>query len=402
MAKIGPNTLLQRVPRLRLQLESDNSARILLDDRALTCGPHALAVLNAFSQPTSMSAALSKLAPATGGAQDWVELTRTIVDLHAAGVLLDEESHAAPLREDATGFDGAAVHSVMLDDRERTSRFLEGIQEVVRAGDVVVDVGSGTGILAMAAARAGASRVYAIEASRIGKSAKLLFQENGFADRIVLVEGWSSQVTLPERADVLVSEIVGNDPFGEHVLEVTADAVKRLLKPKARLVPRRVRLFGLPVTVPAPEMAKHVFTSGALRRWGSWYGFDFAPLAKISRDSLRLLYVNPYRARGWPALSEPILIASLDLASRRDAEVQSVRSAPLTRPGRVDGVLLFFELDLGPTTTLSTHPAKVTRQNHWRSPVWTMAHPVEAVAGNRITLRYSYGSEGSRLEYRVR
>src|SRR5688572_13470835 len=140
MATLGPETVLQRAPRLRLQLESDNSARILLADCDLTCGPHGLAVLNAFAQPTTMSAALGRLV-SVAGVQEWAELARTIVDLHAAGVLRDEANNVPALSDDAKGFDGATVHSVMLNDRERTSRFLEGIREVVRPGDVVVDVG---------------------------------------------------------------------------------------------------------------------------------------------------------------------------------------------------------------------------------------------------------------------
>jgi hypothetical protein len=401
MAPIGPTTILQRAPHLRLHLESDNSVRIVLDDRTVACGPHGLAVLNAFAHPTAMSSGLAKLAQSSTGAQDWVELAQAIVDLHDTGVLLDEETRSPALREDAAGWDGAAVHSVMLNDRERTDRYLDAISEVLRPGDVVVDVGTGTGILAMAAARAGAARVYAIESSGVGRVAKTLFAENGLDDRIVLVEGWSTQVSLPERANVMVSEIVGNDPFGEHILEVTADAVSRFLVPKARLVPRRVRLFGLPVTVPDADLSRHAFTERVLQQWRSWYGFDFGPLARISRGSLRQFLINPYQARKWEALSEPVPIVTLDLARQR-GELKRARTATLERAGRLDGVLLFFELELGPTTTLSTRPDGVTRRNHWRSPVWMAAAPATVKAGDRLSLRFTYGHAGSHLEWRVR
>jgi predicted RNA methylase len=69
-------------------------------------------------------------------------------------------------------------------------------------------------MLAIAAACA-SSHVYAIEASGIGKLAKAIFKANGLADRITLIEGWSTQVNLPEKADVLISEIIGNEPLGE-------------------------------------------------------------------------------------------------------------------------------------------------------------------------------------------
>ena len=107
--------------------------------------------------------------------------------------------------------------------------------------------------------------------------------------RVTLVEGWSTKVELPERADVMISEIMGDEPFGEHVLEATADAVKRLLEPRARMIPRRVRLFAVPVAIPARALGEHLFTRTALRRWRSWYGFDFAPLEKISREGMPAL-----------------------------------------------------------------------------------------------------------------
>lgn len=135
------------------------------------------------------------------------------------------------------------LHLDMLNDRTRTLSFIEAIRETVRPGDVVLDVGTGTGILAAAAARAGARHVYAIEAGQIHRVARELFASNNLSDRITLVKGWSTQVELPERADVLISEVIGHEPLAEDVLETTWDAVARLVKPDARLVPRRLRIF---------------------------------------------------------------------------------------------------------------------------------------------------------------
>ena len=89
----------------------------------------------------------------------------------------------------------------------------------------------------MAAAPAGAKRVYAIEVRPIAEVAARFFQGSGLGDRITLIRGNSTEISLPERADVLVSEIIGNDPLAEQVLDTaTCDAVARLLKPGARLI----------------------------------------------------------------------------------------------------------------------------------------------------------------------
>ena len=99
--------------------------------------------------------------------------------------------------------DTIQLHVNMLNDRTRTSGYLASIGKAVRRGDVVLDIGTGTGIYAIAAARAGARHVYAVEAGRIAKAARTLFEANGVADRITLIRGLSTRITLPERADVL-------------------------------------------------------------------------------------------------------------------------------------------------------------------------------------------------------
>ena len=107
----------------------------------------------------------------TSGVQDWMALTTTIVRLYDAGILQDESQREQKLKTSKRGFGVPGIYVGMLNDRARTSRFLAGIAEVVRPGDIVVDIGTGTGVRAIAAARAGAKHVYAIEASDIGQVA---------------------------------------------------------------------------------------------------------------------------------------------------------------------------------------------------------------------------------------
>ena len=174
-------------------------------------------------------------------------------------------------------------HAAMLNDKARTSSYLASIRRVVRPGDIVVDIGTGTGIYAMAAALAGAQKVYAIEAGRIAWIARRLIEVNGLADRITLIRGLSTQIWLPERANVLISELIGDEPLAEQVIEITQDALRRLLKPGASLVPSGVKIFGLPVTIPDAELGKLTFAQGTVQNWRSWYGIEFAPLINISQ-----------------------------------------------------------------------------------------------------------------------
>ena len=132
------------------------------------------------------------------------------------GVLLDETGRR-PVLDSKDSFGAPYIHIKMLNDKARTDAYLKAIEEVIRPGDVVLDLGTGTGVFAATAARQGARHVYAIESSAIGSSAQGLFAANGLADRVTLVPGHSTQVSLPEPVDVLVSELIGNDPLGERI-----------------------------------------------------------------------------------------------------------------------------------------------------------------------------------------
>jgi len=390
MSNLTRNTILQRVPYLKLDLDSTNKTRIFLDGKLFEFGVHALKILDTFSHPTSVSEALKKLQTQITGAQDWMDLMSTIVHLHEAGALQDEAQNKPTLRTDTSGYDSAPIHVAMLNDRLRTSSFLAGIHEVVHPGDVVLDIGTGTGILAIAAARAGARHVYAIEASGIGKSAKTIFEANGLADRITLIEGWSTQINLPEHADVLISEIIGNEPLGERVLETTVDALKRLLKPNARLLPNRVKIFGLPIAIPQTELIKHTFAAETLQNWKSWYGIDFSPLIDITRNSPQTFYINPSLASDWKTLCKPVLLADVDFNDVSQLTIDNTMSVTTNASGELNGVLIYFELELGPTTRLSTHPEKADNDCSWRSPVWTFTDPLLLQTGDKFTVTYKY------------
>ena len=388
MTGLSPDRILHRAPGLKLHLRSDNYVRVSLDEETVTCGPHALAILDVFYQPTSFSEALRKLSRSSSGVQDWAALTSTIGQLYRAGVLQDETGRRA---EAGYGFGSPSGHVAMLNDRIRISSFLAGINEVVTPEDVVVDIGTGTGVLALAAARAGAKHVYAIEASDIGESAQAIFEANGLADRITLMRGWSTRIALPEHADVLVSEIIGNDPLGEEVLQVTMDARKRLLGPEARFIPNKVRVLMLPVAIPRDERMKRLVTEENLRNWYSWYGIEFDPLIQVKRNPFSGFYIKPQRAHGWKTLGEPILLADVDLSAfHYPISLDHTTTFVAHATGKLDGLLMYFELRLGPTTRLSTHPAQADIDNHWSTPVWVLDNPLALKFGDRIQVTCKY------------
>jgi len=394
--ELTPQSVLRRLPDLRVHICPNDEVQVCTDGREITCNAHGLAILDAFAKPTPLAEALKRLHSRLAGTQDWVDLTSDIVQLHKAGILQGETQINPTLPAEPWSFDSLAIHVKMLNDRTRTSQFLTSIQEVVRPDNVVVDLGTGTGILAVAAARAGARHVYAIEAGRIGQTARTLFAANGVASQITLVEGWSSQVSPPERADVLVSEIIGNEPLGERVLEVTVDAVRRWLKPDAKLVPHRLKIYGLAVTIPPAVLKKQTAVPATLRQWADWYHMDFSPLAEAARPHSAVFYLAPQRARKWRTLGDPILLAEVDFKTMGHLVIDQTTTFTAMTAGRFNGLLVYFDLELSPTRHLSTHPAAADAECSWRNPVWLLADSFTVRAGEEFAVTYRYGVAGAR------
>lgn len=297
-----------------------------------------------------------------------------------------------PTLPDVTTLDATVVqlHTRMLNDQPRTQRFLSAIAEVVRPGDVVVDLGTGTGILAMAAARAGARKVYAIEAGPVGPIARKLFAANGLADRIELVEGYSTDIGLPERADVLVTETFGNSPLSEEVLEIVVDARKRLLKPDARVVPGSVRVYGTPVIVPPGELGQFVFTPECLDQWRRWYGVDFTPLGSVDRNALLTHWLDREKVAGWQPLAPTAPLIDIDLTTLSDAKVHGSADVQVEKNGQLSGIAVHFDLRLSPGVSHSTDAWQSGPDNHWLVPIYFFVEPMDVRRGDVLRLSYSY------------
>jgi len=245
MDKIRTNTRLVINSNLKIELEKDQTMLIYKGETRVRCGSHGLAIIEQFYKPNTISNALKKLKSRSKSTQDWMDLTTTIMKLYKSKLLIEENQKNVHLSNSPSGYSSASFHIRLLNDKTRTSSFIHAIKQSVKTGDIVVDIGTGTGVLAIAAAKYGASRVYAVETSDMGELAKENFEKNGVADRITLIKGYSSQVDIPEKADLLISEVIGNEPLGENILEIFSDAFKRFLKPAARCIPKDLRIYGI-------------------------------------------------------------------------------------------------------------------------------------------------------------
>lgn len=131
-----------------------------------------------------------------------------------------------------------AMYTHFLDTPARNAAYLDAIARSVR-GRTVVDIGTGRDALwAVAAVRAGATHAYAIEQlPQVAHQARATVAAAGLSDRITVITGSSTAVTLPTRADVCVSEVIGNIAGAEGVTSVVGDALRRLCTPAALSIP---------------------------------------------------------------------------------------------------------------------------------------------------------------------
>jgi hypothetical protein len=403
-AALTPRTVLQRIPEVRVTLTATSTVYVNGTEHTPACGIEALSILDVFSEPTPTGTALRRLLALSNGSRSPERLLDTIRTLCEAGVLWDVEIHRPATRPESRPLDTVLDHAAMVRDRTRTSAFAEAVRKTVRPGDVVLDIGTGTGVLAVAAAQTGARHVYAIEAERIGSVARRVFEANGVADRVTLLEGWSTSVSLPERADVLVTETIGNEPLAEGIRGIVADARRRLLVPNARIAPSRLRLYALPVEIPAGLRAKRQISSETLAEWQSLYGIDLSPFGDAARESPSFLMIDTDHLLRCRALGPPVSIADIRMATCEEESIEARRRFEVTADGRLEGVLLCFEVALCRGIRLSTLPEFVGADNAWTVPLWIFGEPASVRAGDRFTLSYQRGPAGSsvRCEPRVK
>jgi protein arginine N-methyltransferase 1 len=381
---LSPDTVLQLAPNFRTRL--DAAGHVLVDSPAGTVvdiGPRGFAILSMFSQPLTLGDALERLEAELAGSTDFAPTMSVINMLIEENTLIAPEAGHAP----TTGWADPVEHARMLHDDRRTRDFICALTAAVRPGDVVLDIGTGSGVLAVALARAGAERVYAVEASDIAGVAAQVFEANGVLDRVTLVPGWSRQIELPERADLLVSEVIGNEPLEEEILETTLDARRRLLKPGARLVPHALELLARPLLLPEAEIRQRVFGRAAVERWRDLYGIDFQPLLDVAATDPVYTVTEGEVVATWPPVGPPAVLASVDLAAFEEASVRACTDLVVDPPGPVNAVAVTFRAHLHDGITHTLDPWKWPSSS-WATSVWVLPEPVEV--GPESALRACY------------
>lgn len=178
-----------------------------------------------------------------------------------------------------------AIHREMLEDRIRTDTYAEAIRLNRKSiqGGVVLDVGMGSGILSLFAAREGAKKVYGVEACRtMAEQVAHIIEANGRAEQIDILQGLMEKVNVPEKVDVIISEWMGYLLLYESMLDSVLFARDHYLKPGGKILPSRCNIF----VAPYSDMEREENDQEDLDFWNSLYGFDYSPMKPFVRECM--------------------------------------------------------------------------------------------------------------------
>lgn len=286
-------------------------------------------------------------------------------------------------------YDGWDIHRLLVGDEVRTRSFHDSVRATIRPGDVVLDVGAGSGILSLFAARAGASRVYALErAPGAARLARRLVDTNGLSEIIRIIESDAENAVLPEPVDVIVSEWLGAYGVDENMLYPVLLCRDRWLKPGGKLIPARVTAWLAPVSHPA--------ALDAIRFRAHPYGLDLSPLTPYSPHQAVWL-PHPLSPEALRAQPQPLWVT--DCATMPAAQSRRPYAAELTfslERGGVNGAAVWFTAEMPGAGELSNGPGRPA--THWGQFLFPIACAADIPAGGRLEIGFhcvpadSYGS----------
>ena len=268
----------------------------------------------------------------------------------------------------------------MLKDEVRTRSYMNAIlqNKHLFKDKVVLDVGCGTGILSMFAAKAGARLVIGVDMSSIIEQARIIVAANGFADRIVLLKGKMEEVVLPagvDKVDIIISEWMGYFLLYESMLDTVLYARDRYLAPGGLLFPDKATLMLCGIEDGEYREEKIEF-------WRSVYGFDMSCIRDMAILEPLVDTVNPEAIA-----TDHCKLWTLDLATvtKADLAFECPWHLTLKRNDFLHAVVAYFDIEFShchKPVRFSTGPhAKYT---HWKTTVFYLSEPVTGEEGEAV------------------
>ena len=272
-------------------------------------------------------------------------------------------------------------HVPMMNEQHRNSAYYAALQAVITPNSTVFEIGTGSGLLAMMAAKLGAKQVNTCESvPLIAETAKQIIKDNQFENTINVISKKSVDikigVEIPEQADILVSEIFSSELLGEHVLPSLEDAKRRLLKPQGKVIPA------------AGSIMIGLFTGDDIRRnlmVDDSFGFNLQHFNSIISKK-RMIARNDLKIE---LLSDGIAAFDFDFEGEDSFPAQSkILHVPIKTAGRCYGIVQWMRLDMakGKDIVFENHPSQTSKVSNWQQCAYLFDEPIDVVAGQLVAI----------------
>ncbi|HBK78813.1 MAG TPA: hypothetical protein DDZ83_03865 [Nitrospinae bacterium] len=278
-------------------------------------------------------------------------------------------------------------HFFMLADSVRNKAYLSAIQKAVDASSRVLDIGTGTGLLALIAARAGAAEVVAFEISKpIAEAAQQIVRDNGYLDKITVINKKSTQLILGsdirEPANLLIFEIFDAGLLGEGLLPSLRHAFRNLVTPDVRLIPQAASIYGMLIETSRLRTVNPV---------SSICGFDFSAFDRFRNPhdygSFQLKHEEHKR------LTDPFFVKKFEFDKipvpiPHANPHKMTLEKPVIEDGAVHAIAFWFDLHLDDDTTISNGPEG--ELIHWGQAVQFFEGDKQVQKGERVRFTMTY------------
>ncbi|WP_373540730.1 50S ribosomal protein L11 methyltransferase [Chamaesiphon sp.] len=260
----------------------------------------------------------------------------------------------------------------MISDSSRIEPYVAALTAAVKPGDIVLEIGTGTGFFAVLACQFGARKVYAIEPDDAIGVARQVAIDNHCADKIEFIQALSTQIDLPEQVDVLISDLRGVIPLHQYHLAAIADARKRFLKPGGIQIPLQDTIWVSLVS------DRDYYHQKYLSPWADApHGCILTANRQFAINTWHRHYIQPDRL-----LVEPQVWATLDYTTDLAPNAKGTMTWTIERSGTIHGIGVWFDAILAAGIGFSNAP---DRPNCIYGNAWMpLSEPVELEVGDRV------------------
>lgn len=269
---------------------------------------------------------------------------------------------------------------LMINDKGRMQPYVEALKKAIKPDSIVLDIGTGTGIFAILACQFGARKVLAIEPSNAIHLAKEIAKNNGYEDKIDFIQNLSTEIDLPEKVNIIISDLRGVLPFFSSHIDSIIDARKRFLLPNGILIPQQDLIYGSIIS--SAEIEQEYLCP--------WQKNDYEINMKSALKYIKNSWTKAY-IKEEELLFKPQLLGKLNYREIEEVNWQTKFNFKVEKENIAHGICLWFDTILGENIGFSNAPLSNLTNNNRQQLIYGQSffpwqNPVELMIGDSIEI----------------